>query len=70
MKFEDMLIVLLIFVILFGGSKIPQLGAGLGKGIRSFKRGLEGKDADGEVPPAPAPTEPVKAEKDVAPKQQ
>ncbi len=69
MKFEDMLIVLLIFVILFGGSRIPQLGAGLGKGIRSFKRGLEGKDAADEVPPAPAPTEVAKGEKEPAPKQ-
>ena len=48
MKFEDMLIVLLIVVILFGGSKIPQLGAGLGKGLRSFKDAMAGKDeADG-----------------------
>jgi len=52
MKFEDMLIVLLIVVILFGGSKIPQLGAGLGKGLRSFKKALEGKD---EEEPSAAP---------------
>lgn len=44
MKFEDMLIVLLIIVILFGGSKIPALGAGLGKGLRSFKDAMAGKD--------------------------
>lgn len=53
MKFEDMLIVLLIVVILFGGSKIPQLGAGLGKGIRAFKRGLEGKDEEEAAPTVP-----------------
>ena len=46
MKLEDMLIILLIVVILFGGSRIPQLGAGLGKGLRSFKRALEGKDEE------------------------
>jgi sec-independent protein translocase protein TatA len=46
-KFEDMLIVLLIVLILFGGSKIPQLGAGLGKGLRSFKDAMNGKDEVG-----------------------
>ncbi len=51
MKLEDMLIVALVFLVLFGGSRIPQLGAGLGKGIRAFKRGLEG---GGEEPAPPA----------------
>ncbi len=69
MKFEDMLIVLLIFVLLFGGSRIPQLGAGLGKGIRSFQRGLEGRDADEEpAAPAPGPAESAGSEKEAAPK--
>ena len=47
MKLEELLIIFLIVVILFGGSRIPQLGAGLGKGLRSFKRALEGKDEEG-----------------------
>ncbi len=66
MKFEDMLIVLLIVVLLFGGSRIPQLGAGLGKGIRSFKRGLEGRDEQDPNPPPPQASE--KAEKEPAQK--
>jgi sec-independent protein translocase protein TatA len=53
-KFEDMLIVLLIVVILFGGSKLGQLGAGLGTGLRNFKKAMDGKD---EEAPATPPAE-------------
>jgi len=49
-KFEDLLIVLLIVVVLFGGSKLPQLGAGLGNGLRNFKKALEGKDEEPSPP--------------------
>ena len=42
----ELLIVLLILVVLFGASKIPQLGRGIGEGIRNFKKGLKGDDAD------------------------
>ena len=31
-------------LLLFGGKKIPELMSGLGKGVRSFKDGMEGKD--------------------------
>ncbi len=34
----EILLILLIVVILFGHSRIPQLGDALGKGIRNFKR--------------------------------
>lgn len=39
--FNELLIILLIFLVLFGASKIPQLARGLGKGISEFKRGLK-----------------------------
>jgi len=50
----ELLLILLILVVLFGASKIPQLGRGLGEGIRNFKKGLKGgEDADGDnSPPA------------------
>lgn len=38
------LIVLGIVVLLFGSRRLPELGEALGKGIGSFKRGLEGRD--------------------------
>ena len=34
----------LIILLLFGGKKIPELMKGLGKGVRSFKDGINGKD--------------------------
>lgn len=50
----ELLLILLILVVLFGASKIPQLGRGLGEGIRNFKKGLKGgEDANGDgSPPA------------------
>lgn len=46
MNMETGLIVLLIILVLFGGSKIPQLMRGVGKGISEFQEGIkEGKNA-------------------------
>jgi sec-independent protein translocase protein TatA len=40
----ELLVILVIVVVLFGASKLPQLGAGLGQGIKSFKKALGGDD--------------------------
>lgn len=40
----EIIIIALIVLLLFGGKKIPELMRGLGKGVRSFKDGMEGKD--------------------------
>ena len=42
----ELVIILLIVVILFGASKLPQLGKGLGEGIRSFKKSFGGEDEE------------------------
>jgi sec-independent protein translocase protein TatA len=42
--FNELLIIFLIILVIFGSSKIPQLGRGLGEGIRNFKRGLKNED--------------------------
>ena len=39
----ELMIILAICFIVFGGKKLPELGAGLGKGITAFKRGLHAK---------------------------
>ncbi|MDA8088879.1 MAG: twin-arginine translocase TatA/TatE family subunit [Nitrospiraceae bacterium] len=39
-----LLLVLLIVLLIFGPGKLPQIGAGLGKSIRDFKKALAGKD--------------------------
>ena len=41
---QEILIIALIILLLFGGKKIPELMKGLGKGVRSFKDGINGKD--------------------------
>ena len=48
----ELVVILLIVVILFGASKLPQLGAGLGQGIRSFKKSFGGEDEEKPTPSA------------------
>ena len=40
----EILVIALIVLLLFGGKKIPELMRGLGKGVRSFKDGVNGKE--------------------------
>ena len=40
----ELVVILIIVVVLFGANKLPQLGAGLGEGIRSFKRAMNGDE--------------------------
>lgn len=39
---QEILIIALIILLLFGGKKIPELMKGLGKGVKSFKDGVNG----------------------------
>lgn len=38
--FWEILLIVLVVILLFGGKKIPELMKGLGKGVRSFKDGI------------------------------
>jgi sec-independent protein translocase protein TatA len=38
----ELLVILVIVVIIFGSSKLPQLGKGIGEGIRNFRKGMRG----------------------------
>ncbi|HWW60358.1 MAG TPA: twin-arginine translocase TatA/TatE family subunit [Thermoanaerobaculia bacterium] len=42
--FPELMVILLIVVVIFGASKLPQLGRGLGEGISNFRDGLKAKD--------------------------
>jgi sec-independent protein translocase protein TatA len=42
--FQEILLIVVAAVILFGGKKIGDLGKGLGEGIRNFKSALKGGD--------------------------
>ncbi len=54
----ELVLIILIIVLIFGGKKIPELMKGVGKGVKSFKQGLNEIDeqvnqADGGSKPAP-----------------
>ncbi|WP_298662506.1 twin-arginine translocase TatA/TatE family subunit [uncultured Barnesiella sp.] len=49
----EIIIILIIFLLLFGGKKIPELMHGLGKGVRSFKKGMN--ELEDEINSTPAP---------------
>lgn len=42
----ELLVILGVAVLLFGGKKIPELAKGLGEGIRNFKTSLHGTDEE------------------------
>ncbi len=47
----ELILIFLIIVVLFGASRIPQIGRGLGEGIRNFKKGIKGGENDeGQIP--------------------
>lgn len=46
----EMIVVLVVAVLVFGGKKIPELGKGLGEGIRNFKSALTGHDDEPKKP--------------------
>jgi sec-independent protein translocase protein TatA len=43
---QELLVILVIALVIFGPSKLPQIGSGLGKAIRDFKKGVSSDEAD------------------------
>jgi sec-independent protein translocase protein TatA len=55
----ELMLILVIVLIIFGAGKIPQLGEGLGKAIKGFKKSVNEVDAiDVTPPPSEAPDAP------------
>ena len=42
----EILIILFIIILIFGTSRIPELGRGLGEGIKNFKKAIKGEDEE------------------------
>ena len=42
----ELLIILFVIMLIFGAKRLPEIGASLGKGIRSFKGSVTGEDDD------------------------
>ncbi|MCB1327595.1 MAG: twin-arginine translocase TatA/TatE family subunit [Spirochaetales bacterium] len=49
----EILVILVLVLVLFGGRKIPQLAKDLGSGIREFKKSLSGESAEIQSPAEP-----------------
>ncbi len=68
---QELIIIMVIALVIFGGKKLPEVGSGLGKAIREFKRGTSESDEIDVTPketteqkePA-APAEKAKAAQD------
>jgi sec-independent protein translocase protein TatA len=47
----ELIIILIIILIIFGAGKLPEIGSGIGKGIKNFKKATQEKQADEISPP-------------------
>lgn len=56
----ELIIIALIALVLFGGSRIADIGKGLGQGIKNFKEGL--KEGDSDTPAEKSAEAPKKKE--------
>ena len=44
----ELLLILVIVVLIFGAGRLPQLGRGIGEGIRNFKSSIRGEESEEE----------------------
>ena len=51
LKMPELLIIMAILFLLFGASRLPQIGSSLGSAIRNFKKGFAGDDDEAGKPP-------------------
>jgi sec-independent protein translocase protein TatA len=67
----ELLLILIIVLIIFGAGKLPQLGEGLGKAIKGFKKTVHEADAidvtPGDQPPPPPPQVTAQAQAEAPP---
>lgn len=54
---SELLVILCVVLILFGGKKLPELARSIGLGIREFKRASQGLDEDDIIQKSPAKKE-------------
>jgi sec-independent protein translocase protein TatA len=44
----ELIIILVIIIVLFGANRLPQIGKGIGEGIKNFKRGMKAAEEEDE----------------------
>ena len=42
----ELLVIAILVLFLFGGKKLPEMGKGIGEGIRNFKKSIKGDEPD------------------------
>ena len=52
-----LLVIFFIALLVFGPKKLPELGKGIGEGIRALKQGMKEKEGMKETPPEPTKSE-------------
>jgi sec-independent protein translocase protein TatA len=58
---EELVLILAIVALIAGGGRVADLGGSLGRGVREFRRGVQGEDEPSDAPPAtiePSETQP------------
>lgn len=48
----ELIVILIILLIVFGASRLPEIGSGLGKGIRNFKKSVTDTEKELNAPPS------------------
>ncbi len=48
LKMSEILLIMAVLLLLFGASRLPQLGSALGSAIRNFKRGFGGEESSAD----------------------
>jgi sec-independent protein translocase protein TatA len=56
--FLELIVILVVCLVIFGPSKLPEIGEALGRGIRDFQRALK-HPPEIEVTPPPSPEKPL-----------
>ena len=62
---QDIILISVVVLLLFGGKKIPEVMSSLGKGVKSFKDGMDGLEEELKNPKKPDPVK--EPEKDSPP---
>ena len=56
--FGEILLIAFVVVLLFGATRLPQLGQGLGESVKSFRKAFREVQGGDEKPPPPSPPAP------------
>jgi sec-independent protein translocase protein TatA len=56
--FSEILLLMVIFLLVFGAKRLPEIGSAMGKGIREFKKSMREVTDEIDRPVTPTPVEP------------